>query len=214
MLNSAFCSSSTGFLSGAELSNGPAGLSSIALLLQAPCPVPFRRAELHLQAVKPSCLLQFDLQALMAWHSLLISSLNYSQPNNTQLFSQFLHLSTFYLFCLIETIIILSPLSLHFAKQKQLFQSAQSTLCTLEGWTLPEPLKISEFYPVLSTYRWNRKTTAVWFILQGGGRKRKLKIKPEHRQGKLSMRPLESKFAVIRLCIEVFTPLPQSCKWF
>lgn len=36
------------------------------LLLQAPCPVPFKRAQLHLQAVKPSRLLQFDLQALMA----------------------------------------------------------------------------------------------------------------------------------------------------
>lgn len=150
MLNSAFCSSSTGFLSGAELSNGPAGLSSIALLLQAPCPVPFKRAELHLQAVKPSCLLQLDLQALMAWHSLLISSLNYSQPNNTQLFSQFLHLSTFYLFCLIETIIILSPLSLRFAKQKQLFQSAQSTLCTLGAELFLNPsrsVSFIQFYP-------------------------------------------------------------------
>lgn len=151
MLNSAFCSSSTGLLSGAELSNGPAGLSSIALLLQAPCPVPFKRAELHLQAVKPSCLLQFDLQALMAWHSLLISSLNYSQPNNTQLFSQLLHLSTFYLSCLIETIIILSPLSLRFAKQKQLCQSAQSTLCTPWGAELflnpSRSVSFTQFYP-------------------------------------------------------------------
>lgn len=56
--------SSAGLLSGTQPVNGPAGLASISLLLQAPCHIAFKRAELHLQTTEPLCLHQFDLQAL------------------------------------------------------------------------------------------------------------------------------------------------------
>lgn len=79
------------------------GCQASPLLLQALCQIPFKRAELHLRTAKPFCLLQFDLQALMGWHFLLFSSLNYSWLNNTQFF--FSQLFGLRIFCLSQLIV-------------------------------------------------------------------------------------------------------------
>lgn len=149
ILNSAFCSNSTGLLSGAEPSNGPAGLSSTSSSISGTMSCPFQTcwaSPSGSKAFVPPPVL------LTGSNGLALSSrfqFKLLTANNTQLFRQLLRLSTFYLSCLIETIIILSPLSLHFAKQKQLCQPAQSTLCTLGGlnsfWTPQDQWVLSSF---------------------------------------------------------------------
>lgn len=97
------------------------GYQASPLLLQAPWYIAVKHAELHLQTEESFCPLQFNLRdsnrlalsSYVQFKLLMVKQPSFSSAKSLN--------SIFYLSYLILETIILSPLSLHFAKQKQLF---------------------------------------------------------------------------------------------